>query len=118
MKYIDLERTGKQLKKCCKECGLKPTDIQKALSLNNPQAVYKWFRGDTLPSIENLCTVADLLHVPIEALLVFQEDESCPDKRISAMLEWAVRKAVKSDSVKLCFWKAIGVLLGVCEDIR
>ena len=118
MKYIDLERTGKQLKKCCKERGIKTADIQKALHLNNPQAVYKWFRGDTLPSIENLCTVADLLHVPIEALLVFQEDESCSDKKISAMLEWTVRKAVKSDSVKLCFWKAIGVLLGVCEDIR
>ena len=118
MRNIDLERTGRQLKKCCKERGIKPIDIQKALSLHNPQAVYKWFRGDTLPSIENLCTVADLLHLPIEALLMFQEDESDTDKYTSAMLEWAVQNAKKSDHIKICFWKAIGVLLGVRDDIQ
>ncbi|MBO5320041.1 MAG: helix-turn-helix transcriptional regulator [Ruminococcus sp.] len=118
MRNIDIERTGKQLKKCCKERGIKPSDIQKALSLHNPQAVYKWFRGESLPSIENLCTVADLLHLPIEALLIFQEDAASSEQNIRFMLEWAVRNAKKSDHIKICFWKAIGVLLGVCEDIR
>lgn len=118
MRNIDVERTGRQLKKCCKERGIKPSDIQKALFLHNPQAVYKWFRGEALPSIENLCTVADLLRLPIEALLIFQEDESSPDKNILFMLEWAVRNAKKSDHIKICLWKAIGVMLGVRDDIQ
>ena len=42
--------------------------------LENPQAVYKWLSGKSLPSLENLLILSKLLNISIENILVVDED--------------------------------------------
>lgn len=50
--------------------GLKVIDLQHALYIANPQAIYKWFRGETLPSIDSLYALSRVLKVTIDELIV------------------------------------------------
>ena len=40
-------------------------DIQSVFGFNTPQAIYKWMRGDTMPTIDNIVVLADVLGVEI-----------------------------------------------------
>lgn len=118
MRKIDKKRTGRHMKALCKTRGIKPSAIQTELHLNSQQAIYRWFRGETLPSIEHLCLIAELLHLPIGALIVFQDDQQTPEQDIVFMLAWAAQEAKKSGCIREYFWKAVGILLGVLDDIQ
>lgn len=67
---IEMSRTGRFLRAFCRKRGLSARDIQEELELTSVQSVYDWFHGKTLPSLENLCALAQLLEVPAEALLI------------------------------------------------
>lgn len=49
-------------------------DIQGAMGFENPQAVYKWLSGRSLPSIDNFIILSRLLHTSIEDILVIDGD--------------------------------------------
>ena len=67
---ISMELTGKWLQTLCRLHGLRARDLQVKLSLASVQSVYDWFHGRTLPSLENLCALAQLLDCPVEELLI------------------------------------------------
>lgn len=67
---IDTRATGARIKALRLERGLTVKEIQKALGFDEPQAVYKWERGSSLPSTDNLLALSLLLEVPIEEILV------------------------------------------------
>ena len=50
-------------------------DLQNTFGFGTPQAIYKWQRGDTLPTVDNLAVLAALFGVKIDDILVFQGDE-------------------------------------------
>ena len=68
---IDTRATGARIKALRLERGLTVKDVQKALGFDEPQAVYKWERGSSLPSTDNLLAMSLLLEVPIEEILVY-----------------------------------------------
>ena len=43
------------------------------MGFNNPQAIYKWERGETLPTIDNLVILATNLNVRVDDILVLKE---------------------------------------------
>ena len=45
-------------------------DVQSLMGFNNPQAIYKWLSGKSLPSIDNFVILSRLLHTSIDNLLV------------------------------------------------
>lgn len=67
---IDLEKTGIKLKNMLKMAGYDVKFIQEYLHLSCPQSIYRWFKGKTLPTVENLCALSKLLEVHMEELLV------------------------------------------------
>ncbi len=67
---IDCEGTGMRIKKLIRESGYSVKDIQNAMGFENPQAVYKWLRGESLPSIDNLLILSKILNKQIESILV------------------------------------------------
>lgn len=75
IKIIDSVKTGKNIQSMCKEKGFSVNDIQFALQLNSPQSVYKWFseKSCTIPSIDHLVILADILECRIDDLLVINE---------------------------------------------
>lgn len=68
---IDTRATGARIKALRMERGLTVKEIQIALGFDEPQAVYKWERGGSLPSTDNLLALSLLLEIPIEDILVY-----------------------------------------------
>ena len=62
------KETGRQIKKLLVENGYTVKDVQNAMGFENPQAVYKWISGRSLPSLGRL------LHTSIEDILVIDGD--------------------------------------------
>ena len=54
--------------------GLKVRDIQEACGFEQPQAVYKWIHGQSLPSIDNLLILAKLFGSTVEGILATSGD--------------------------------------------
>ena len=68
---IDLSATGKNIIALRKARGLTVRDIQDFFGFEEPQAVYKWQQGKSLPTVDNLLALSVLLGVTIEKILVY-----------------------------------------------
>ena len=76
MYRISKAETGHRIRKLMKENGVSVREVQEAMGLESPQAVYKWLNARAMPSTENLLILAKLLRIPMEELLVLEpEDE-------------------------------------------
>ena len=71
---IQPKETGNQIKKLIKEKGYTVKDVQGAMGFENPQAIYKWMAGRTLPSLDNLIILSRMLHTKMEDILVIDGD--------------------------------------------
>ena len=67
---IDPIATGANIAKLRKERGLSVRDLQEYFGFEEPQAIYKWQWGKSLPSIDNLFALGALLEVPLDRILV------------------------------------------------
>ena len=74
--YVSIQQkeTGNRIKRLLKENGYTVKDVQGAMGFENPQAVYKWLAGRSLPSIDNFIILSRLLHASIEDILVIDGD--------------------------------------------
>ena len=71
---IDLSATGQNIARLRREAGLSVKDLQDVLGFANPQAIYKWQNGDSLPSVDNRVILAAVLGVTIDEILVTDGD--------------------------------------------
>ncbi len=67
---IDPIATGKNILSLRQEKGLSVKDLQEYFGFEEPQAIYRWQYGKTLPSVDNLYALSALLDVPMERILV------------------------------------------------
>ena len=67
---IDLEATGANITRLRKSRGLTVRDLQNWFGFEEPQAIYKWQKGKSLPTVDNLYALGMLLDVPMEEILV------------------------------------------------
>ncbi|MBQ0000330.1 MAG: helix-turn-helix transcriptional regulator [Clostridiales bacterium] len=76
--YLSIQQTetGRQIKKMLAEHGYTVRDVQTVMGFENPQAIYKWLSGKSLPSLDNLIILSRLLHSSIEDILVIDGDVS------------------------------------------
>lgn len=70
------KETGRQIKKLLVKSGYTVKDVQGAMGFENPQAIYKWLSGKSLPSLDNFIILSRLLHTSIEEILVIDGDVS------------------------------------------
>ena len=63
-------KTGKNIARLRKMNGLTIRDIQDAMGFNTPQAIYKWMRGEAVPSVDNLLVLSELFDTAIDEILV------------------------------------------------
>jgi transcriptional regulator with XRE-family HTH domain len=75
MVKISKEETGKKIRRLLAESGITVRDVQEELELDSPQSVYKWLKGKTLPSLDNLLILGSMLDLPVEQLLVLEGEE-------------------------------------------
>lgn len=70
---ISAKKTGARLRSLCKSRGVSVGEIQKELGLSSNQAVYSWFNGKNLPSLDNFYALSRLLGVAMDAMTVEEE---------------------------------------------
>jgi len=66
---VNLKLTGQNIASLRAQRGISVRDLQEMLGIATPQAIYKWQRGETLPTVENLVALSCILSVPIEEIL-------------------------------------------------
>ena len=67
---IDMTGTGANIKALRRNRNITVKDLQEMLGFNTPQAIFKWQRGESLPSLDNLVILADLFGVTISDIVV------------------------------------------------
>lgn len=67
---IDLPATGANILRLRQTRGLSVRDLQQFFGFEEPQAIYKWQRGQSLPSVDNLYALSALLGVTMNDILV------------------------------------------------
>lgn len=73
---INVVATGARIKKLRKEKGIKVIELSEFMGFSEPQAIYKWQRGETLPSVDNLFALSRILETSIEDILVGDDEMS------------------------------------------
>ena len=66
---IDAVATGMRIQELRKQRGMKVVDISDALGLYSPQAVYKWMRGECLPTLQNIYQLSILFDTTIDDIV-------------------------------------------------
>ena len=67
---LDAVQTGRKIENAIKQSGYSIRELQEMLGLSCPQPIYRWIRGCTLPSIDNLYMLSRISGVPMDELLV------------------------------------------------
>ena len=70
MAIIDAVATGANIRAMVKAKGMKIADMADIFGFNTPQAIFKWFRGDAMPTIDNMVIMADAFGVKIDDIIV------------------------------------------------
>ncbi len=72
---LDMRMTGKVIKNMITKRGFSIREIQEKLNLSCPQPVYRWMNGQTMPSLDNLYMLSNILGMHMEDLLMPRNDE-------------------------------------------
>ena len=71
---IRQKETGSRIKRLLAENGYSVRDVQNVMGFENPQAIYKWISGKTLPSLDNLVILSRILNISMEDILVVNDN--------------------------------------------
>lgn len=72
---MDMLMTGQLIKRLVSERGYSVSEVQEKLGLSCPQPIYRWYKGQNLPSVDNLFILSDMLGLHMEDFLI-QSDEA------------------------------------------
>ena len=70
MPTIDMVATGKNIKRLRKAAGISVRELQDVFGFRTPRAIYKWQRGEAMPTIDNLVILAAMFQVKIDDILI------------------------------------------------
>ena len=68
---IDLTATGIRITELRQQTGLTVRDLQDIFGFNTPQAIYRWQRGLTLPTLDNLVVLAAVFGTTLDAIIAY-----------------------------------------------
>lgn len=97
---IDLCATGKRIKEVREQKGITVKALQAFLGFNEPVSIYKWQRGECLPTFDNMYAMACLFGVGIDDLLVGNRQEVFLFARHGRALSLGTEVAGISDPIK------------------
>jgi transcriptional regulator with XRE-family HTH domain len=72
---LDTKATGARIKELRKEHHLKVEEVARFMGFESEQAVYKWQRGDSLPTVDNLYALSRLFETSVDDILRGSEEK-------------------------------------------
>ena len=73
MPVINMTATGMNIARLRKNAGMTVRNLQAIFGFANPQAIYKWQRGETMPTLDNMIVLAAVFNVTVDEILVLEE---------------------------------------------
>ncbi len=67
---VDLVKTGENITRLMKLNNIKVSDLQDIFGFEYPQAIYKWKRGECLPTVDNLIVLASVFKTTVDKIIV------------------------------------------------
>ena len=71
---IDLSATGQNIERLRRRTGLSVRAMQESFGFSSPQAIYKWQRGECMPTLDNIVALAAVFGVTVDEIIIFQEN--------------------------------------------
>jgi transcriptional regulator with XRE-family HTH domain len=71
---LDPIATGKRIKELRKQNNLKVREVSEYMGFESEQAVFKWQRGDSMPTLDNMLALSRLFNTPIDDILCERDD--------------------------------------------
>ena len=76
---LDARATGERIKELRRAHHLKVEEVARFMGFESEQAVYKWQRGDSLPTVDNLYALSRLFDTTVDDILRGdREKDDCP----------------------------------------
>ena len=72
---IDLEATGKNIKKLRENAGLSVQKLANIFEFETAQTIYQWQKGKHLPSLENLFLLSSLFNKDINDIVLLKNKQ-------------------------------------------
>lgn len=82
---LDAKATGARIRELRKARHLKVEEIARFMGFESEQAVYKWQRGDSLPTVDNLYALSRLFETSVDDILRGSREE---DERSSSFFAY------------------------------
>ena len=73
---INLQATGERIRELREQNGFSVREVSEYMGFTEPQAVYKWQRGQCLPTVDNLLALSRIFHTSIEDILIGDDEMS------------------------------------------
>ena len=70
---IDMKATGRNIADLRERSGLSVRELQTMLGFATPQAIYRWQRGETLPSLDSFAMLASVLRTSMDDIVIFRD---------------------------------------------
>lgn len=67
---LDPVATGRNIDDIRRDRNLSVATLKDALGLSTTNAIYKWFRGDSMPTLDNIVILSSILKVSINDMIV------------------------------------------------
>ena len=109
---LDAKATGARIKELRVAHHLKVEDIARFMGFESEQAVYKWQRGDSLPTVDNLYALSKLFGTSVDEILIGEKDES-PSLSVFNMIKSFKRRSRMGIVVFLGLTTAMSIMISV-----
>ena len=67
---INMAATGNNITQMRRRAGMTVQDLQNIFGFSSPQAIYKWQRGEAMPTIDNLVILASVFDTTMDAIVI------------------------------------------------
>ena len=72
---IAVKATGKNIMKLRNNSGMTVKELSRYLGMENTNSVYRWFRGETFPTLDNLYAISVLFGVSMNEIVICEKKE-------------------------------------------
>ena len=96
---IDPVLTGLRIKKLRLERNITIRQIQEYMGFTSEQAIYKWQRGESIPTVDNLYALSKLFGTSMEDILVGNDEMS--SRHLSEEVNQQCSMQEANDGIKL-----------------
>jgi len=69
---IDMAATGINITRLRKNAGMTVRDLQEVFGFATPQAIYKWQRGEAMPTLDNIVVLAAVFEVTVDDIIIYR----------------------------------------------